>query len=273
MAVVLEIEDGDPWYLSPNVWTVPGTDPSGPPGVPVAGKSCFLWAHVLNGGQDPVTDAVVRFYWANPSVGFDRTTANLIGTSFVTLEAGASADVLSLTPWVPAYVNQGHECVLAEAFHPTLDPLPGTAAFDVPTDRHVAQRNIAVASGSQFSYPFEVHNRSRVSRSFNLGVRVGKLGEVEKLLPLLGRSTGEVQKSGRVGRLGFVHSPSVDAATLKAAVPKIERMVVGPHERVGCTLVGETLGGAALVHVVQQEGERIIGGLAVLVLGSKGERQ
>ena len=36
MAVELEIRDGDPWYLSPDVWTVPGNDPEGPPGLPIA---------------------------------------------------------------------------------------------------------------------------------------------------------------------------------------------------------------------------------------------
>ena len=45
--VLLEIEDGDPWYLSPNVWTVPGTNPEGPPGLPIAGKPAYLWARLL----------------------------------------------------------------------------------------------------------------------------------------------------------------------------------------------------------------------------------
>ncbi len=113
MAVELEIHDGDPWWDSPDIWTVPGSDPEGAAGSPIAGTTCYLWANVTNNGKSSVEDAVVRFYWADPSVGFDRTTANLIGTSSVTLAAGASTDVLCLTPWIPEFVNEGHECVHA----------------------------------------------------------------------------------------------------------------------------------------------------------------
>src|SRR6478609_3668838 len=137
MSVVLEIEDGNPyWYLSPDIWTVPGNDPEGAPGQPIVGTNCFLWARVHNTGSTAVQDATVRFYWANPSVGFDRSSASAIGFSFVSLEAGETQDVLCLTPWIPAYVNGGHECVLAEVFHDS-DPLPAGLAFNVPTDRHV----------------------------------------------------------------------------------------------------------------------------------------
>ena len=74
MAIELEIPDGDPWYLSPNLWTVPGNDPEGPVGMPIAGRPCYVWARVTNRGRTSVTNATVRFYWANPAVGFDRTT-------------------------------------------------------------------------------------------------------------------------------------------------------------------------------------------------------
>ncbi len=79
MAVQLEIQDGNPWWLSADIWTVPGSDPEGLAGTPIAGSTCFLWARVSNTGSSDVQNAVVRFYWANPSVGFDRNTANPIG--------------------------------------------------------------------------------------------------------------------------------------------------------------------------------------------------
>ena len=128
MAVELEIRDGTPWWASPDIWTVPD-EPEGLPGSPVAGQPCYLWARVRNRGDSAVQNATVRYYWANPNVGFDRTTATLVGTSFVSLAAGEMQDVLCLTPWIPVFVNGGHECVLAEAFHPALDPLPDTSDF------------------------------------------------------------------------------------------------------------------------------------------------
>src|SRR5713226_432877 len=143
MAVTLEIRHGNPWYLSPDVWTVPGDDPEGPPGLPIVGRPAYIWAKVRNNGSNAVTNATVRFYWANPSIGFNRTTATLVGSAFVNLGPGGIQDVLCLTPWVPIFVNQGHECVLAEAFHPS-DPLPPGQDFNASSDRHVAQRNLSV---------------------------------------------------------------------------------------------------------------------------------
>jgi hypothetical protein len=105
MPVNLEIPDGDPWYDSPNLWTVPGNNPEGPVGTPIAGEPCYVWARVTNSGTTKVSNATVRFYWANPAVGFNRTTANLLGTSFVTLDSGQTADVLCLTPWFPEGVT------------------------------------------------------------------------------------------------------------------------------------------------------------------------
>ncbi len=203
MPNALEIEDGNPWYLSPNVWTVPGDDPTGSLGSPIEGVSCYIWAKVRNNGTDGVQNATVRYYWANPAVGFDRTTANLVGTAFVSLAPGQTSDVLCLTPWIPAFLNEGHECILAEAFHQPLDPLPGVPDFNVPTDRHVAQRNLSVvrttrAVEGSFRFVFEVHNASRKPRSFVLTAEVADLAQLEGLIPLLGPNFTLPSEEGRV---------------------------------------------------------------------------
>jgi len=274
MAVLLEIEDGDPWWSSPNVWTVPGDDPQGPPGLPIAGKQCYLWARVRNTGQDGVTNATVRFYWANPSVGFDRTTANPVGTAFVALTGGQTADALCLTPWTPVYVNEGHECILAEAFEPLLDPLAAVAAFNVPTDRHVAQRNLSVVmqlSGQSFHLAFEVDNPTRRARVFSLSVKEAKLTRLENLLPLLGRSFELPQRAGRAQACGFVTSPCPDSRAVERAVPRIENAESGPHERRGYSLVGRLEGPAALLEITQEVDGRVAGGLSALVVRAREE--
>jgi hypothetical protein len=273
MAVTLEIEDGDPWYLSPNVWVVPGDNPEGSPGIPIAGKTSYLWARVRNSGQDRVSNATVRFYWANPAVGFDRTTATLVGTAFVTLDGGQTADVLCLTPWVPVYVNQGHECILAEAFHPSLDPLPGTLAFDVPTDRHVAQRNLSVLKLSErsFSFAFEIHNPARQARTFTLNATEADPGQLERLVPLLGRDFKLPGKRGRLQRLGFVQELCPDARAIEGATPRVEKLQLASGERTGYSLVGVLEGGSALVHVIQEVDGNVVGGLSVLALAAQEE--
>lgn len=266
MPVSLEIEDGNPsWYLSHDIWTVPGNDPEGPPGPPVAGTDCYLWARVHNKGTTPVSNATVRFYWANPAVGFDRNTANFVGSSFVTLDAGESAEVLCLTPWVPQFVNGGHECLLAEAFHPAADPLPPGAAFDVPTDRHVAQLNLSVilALKSRFHLPFEIHNPGRRDAVFTLTTRTGEAHELERL-----KHIPVPKESGGFEMLGFVAMPCPEEGDWEAASPVIERLQVPAGGRVGLTLIGRLKGSAALVHVLQSMDGHIVGGLGALVLSA-----
>ena len=271
MSVLLEIPDGNPWWLSPNLWTVPGNDPNGPEGIPIAGQTAYLWARVTNNGTSSVNDATVRFYWADPSVGFDRNTANLIGTSNVSLNAGETQDVLCLVPWIPVFVNDGHECILGEAFHATLDPLPMTPVFNVPTDRHVAQRNLSVVmtANKMFSLAFEVFNKERVARTFTIEAVPGKLGQLEALIPRLGRDFKLPKKEGRVKDLGFTHKPCPSLEDLKKSDNGVIKMEVGPNARVGRTLIGTLDEGAALIHVIQKSNDRDVGGLSILILNQE----
>lgn len=270
MSVQLEIRDGNPWYLSPDIWTVPGSDPEGPQGLPIAGSPVFLWATVRNNGSTGVDNATVRFYWANPSVGFDRNTANAIGTSFVTLAPGQASDVLCLTPWVPTIVNGGHECVLAEAFHAS-DPLPGSPDFNVPTDRHVAQRNLSVVAAAKkmFHLTFEVHNASRKARLFSVAAKNAEIETLKNLVPHLGKDFKLPRKQGQARTLGFVQDPCPDEKALSIAKPRIDRLELPPGGRAGLTLVGTIDGDSALINVEQSADDRVVGGLAVLVIAGK----
>lgn len=266
MAVELQIFDGDPWWMSPDVWVVPGDDPEGFPGLPIAGSNAYLWARVHNTGTTAVQNATVRFYWADPSVGFDRTTATLIGSSSVTLNAGQTAEVLCLTPWVPVIVNDGHECVLAEAFHAS-DPLPLSPAFNVPTDRHVAQRNLSVlvATARMFTMRFAVHNTWRTERRFKLSVERGTLRQLQPLVKTLGKV--EIPKEdGGVQHAGFTRERCPSEKDIKGAAPEME-VAIRPYGRLELVLVGEVRRGGALLHIVQSSADQITGGLSVLVIG------
>lgn len=128
------------------MWVVPGSDPLGAPGQPLVGQRAFLWARVQNLGSTAVTNASVRFWWANPSSTMTRSTAQLVGTSGVALEPEEIKEVLCLSPWIPTGANGGHLCLFAEAFSPA-DPLPphtDRTPFDPVGDRHLAQRNVNV---------------------------------------------------------------------------------------------------------------------------------
>jgi len=265
----LEIRDGNPWWLSPDVWVVPG-DPNGNPGQPVVGEPAFPAARVRNGLDVKVNDATVQFYWGSPSTAFRRTSGTTpIGTAAVTLAPGAEADVLCLTPWVPTSAQAGHECVLAEVFHPQLDPLPPTAEFNVPTDPHVAQRNLTVLRGriDFFRTVLAVINVGREDAVFTVQAVPTDLLTLEPLVATAGLPADVLRAGGEFMRVGLVEGTSPDEADIERARPVLEDLRMGPGERRKVTVVGKLQGTAALVDVVQFAADgQPVGGLSVLVL-------
>jgi hypothetical protein len=266
MAVELEIHDGNPWYLSSDIWTVPGNDPEGSAGLPIVGQKCYLWAKVLNRGTSSVDNAVVQFYWANPAVGFDRNTASLIGTANVNLAGGESANVLCLTPWIPEYLNNGHECILAEAFHTALDPLPAIPDFNVPTDRHVAQRNLSVVQSVRgfFSLPIVLHNTLRTEQKFQIKAGQGRLNELK---PFQRQLKLDLPKTaGKLSKIAFVASQCPTEDDLERENHDVLELTIPGHGSRLMSLVGHIEGGTTLVHVDQFRNGQLVGGLSVLVL-------
>ncbi len=267
---VLEIRDGQPWWLSPDVWIVPGDDPEGPPGQPVAGAPAYLWARVHNDGEYEVRDAVVRFYWANPAVGFDRTTANLVGSAFVSLPPKQNSAVLCLAPWSVTAINDGHVCVLAEAFHPTLDPLPASPAFNVTSDPHVAQRNLNIVQAADVApvfVSFEIHNPDRVTRSFTLTAEVADPASLRRLGQTTGIDSQHLDHGGRVEVFGFAHAACLGPDELTHVPDKVE-VKLAAGQRAGLFLAArQQEGTTGLVNVVQSAGGREVGGLSCLLKG------
>jgi hypothetical protein len=268
MSVLLTIPDGNPWYLSPNIWTVPGDDPTGTPGTPVAGENCYVYARVTNAGTDPVTDATVNFYWGNPAVGIDRSTANFIGQSYVSLDAGETEDVLCLQPWSVVLVNGGHECVIAEAFAVGIDPLPATLAFNVPTDRHVAQRNFSIITTMDglFIFPFEIHNANRLEAEFTISVTEADPEILEPLKPYFGRILQTPLKIGKVHEIGFVENTCPTEKDLRHSNKALKNFRVKAFGKVQQTLVGRLEGPSKLLLITQKSGDTVVGGLSVLVV-------
>lgn len=268
MGVSLEIPHGTPWWESMAIWTVPGNDPLGPPGPPVAGQPCYVWARVLNTGNLPVQNATVNFYWANPGLGFDRTTATRIGSSYVSLCYPDACDVLCLTPWVPAFVHAGHACLVVEVFHPTLDPLPPESAFHADMDRHVAQRNLSVLAmtGGRFRFAFEIDNPLRIDRAFTIRVRTASAEELAATARRLGIPAPD--HPGALAELAFSEEPCPQTEGTTAEPPEI-CVRVARHTRTGLAMLGRIEGEAALLHVEQLHDGRVVGGLSILVVEAR----
>lgn len=267
MAIELEIRDGSPhWYLSPDIWIV--QDPNDTiESMPVAGTPCYLKARVRNNGSNDVANATVNFYWANPAIGVNRNTANLIGQSFVSLSRGSEEDVLCLTPWVPEFLNDGHECVIAEAFHPN-DPLPAATDFNVPTDRHVAQRNLSVllAMHSMFHMNFEMHNGSRKEQKFTVKVQQIKIESIFEQFPALEKQL-HGKKEGKLKAAEFTNTqcPPPDKKFGKLEESKEEFTLAGFGKK-QMALSGQIAGDFIFVIITQYAEKIQTGGLGILII-------
>jgi catechol 2,3-dioxygenase-like lactoylglutathione lyase family enzyme len=268
MGVSLEIPHGTPWWASMAIWTVPGNDPLGPPGPPVAGQPCHVWARVLNTGNTPVQNATVEFYRARPGVGFDRTTATRIGGSHVSLRCPDQTDVLCLTPWVPAYVDAGHACLAVEVSHASLDPLPPGNAFHADTDRHVAQRNLSVVAmaNGRFHFALEVDNPLRIDREFTIRVHAASADELAATARCLGIPVPD--HPGALAELAVSDEPCPRTQGTVVEPPEIH-VRVARHTRTGLTLLGRIAGEAALLHVEQLHDGCVVGGLSMLVVEAR----
>jgi hypothetical protein len=132
------LASGVPYWASPFIWTE-SPDPSGNP---LAGAENHLVARIFNVGSATAAPTKVDFYWADPSVGLGAGDAHFIGTEFVEVQPMTSRVVRCATPWVPSYLNGGHECVFVQCDNHVLDPLRNP--FEPWNDRHVGQRNLAV---------------------------------------------------------------------------------------------------------------------------------
>ncbi|MFC8504108.1 hypothetical protein ACFUC1_17245 [Pedococcus sp. NPDC057267] len=270
-ATTLEIRDGNPWWLSTDIWVVPGDDPTGPPGSPVGGQTADVWATVTNQGPADVTDARVDFVWADPSLQVARSTAHPIGSGYVTVAAGQSMDVLCLTPWLPVVVNDGHECLVAVVVS-SADPLPSPLpdAYDPPTYHQVAQRNLTVlASGGQMRVlTLTLVAGARVAKSAH--VRIEERQSLDRdMVEHLGLSHLEPARAGTV-RATLAVGPALcpdPAAEAKGHRELDVRVPAGTRTPLRLAIDSRRLqrGQYEAVHVVEYDGDRETGGIMFVV--------
>lgn len=280
MAAHLLIRDGTPqWWMSQDVWVVPGNDPNGPPGNPIAGKPAYLWALVANTGDSPADGTRVDFYWANPAMQIVVGAATFIGSAFADLAPGAQQEALCLVPWVPSIVNGGHECVLAVAHSPAEasplpDPLPTGFDFAPPAHDEIAQRNLSVLAASLHGVPrsLTVTAPPRADKTVQVTAEIGgTLGP--KLLAQLGLK--EFRPAAKeVVQVGLAREAICGGQDRPVGARKIELHVPrGTSAGVFASLSARGLAKDEyqLVHLVERSEDRILGGLSyVMVQPSEG---
>lgn len=272
MSTQLLIRDGDPyWWNSPDIWVVPGSDPNGAPGQPVAGEPAFVWGRVKNTGEQPVAGAAVHFYWSNPATGVLRSNSTHIGSAFVDLVPGETKEVLCVIPWLPVVVNDGHECLVAEVSH-SADPLPSPLpdAFNPPAYRQVAQKNLTVLAmkKSMKVLPVQLSAPLRVETALALSVEVG--GELDKENLLQAGLKGFRPSRSNPFKAGLSMESGCDEGRIQEKV-KVElkpgtSRAVYLHIRPQAALESKAY---QLVHVVSRRGKQVEGGISYILVNAK----
>jgi hypothetical protein len=278
MSAQLVIRDGNPyWYLSPDIWVVPGSDPNGPPGSPIAGLPAYLWAHVANTGDTDAFGVRVDFYWANPALQVLRSNANAVGSAFADVPAGGGQDALCLVAWNPVIVNGGHECLVAVAVHPA-DPLPDPPpdAFDPPAFRQVAQKNLTVLAASMHAsmHALTVGGWRRADKTVVVTAETG--GALDEIsLARLGlkglrpaREDGVAVGLDRRARCPGENEP-LGPDQLELRVPRGTSTAVYASIRANRLERGEY----QLVRITERSGDQILGGLGFVVVPQEKEGQ
>jgi hypothetical protein len=272
MPSALVIRDGTPdWWESPDIWVVPGTDPDGPVGTPVAGQTAYLWAHVANTGDSDAQGVQIDFWVADPALQIRKSTANHIGTAFADIPAGAGQDVLCLVAWSVSLVNGGHECVVVEASvadDPLTPPPADPDVLDAATYPQIGQHNLSIAvAGAMQHIVVGVHAGPRAGKAARVEAQVG--GKIDAAaLARLGLRNYKPARPGLV-RVGLSHNSlcgrGVDAghqaldvkAEIGQSVPvftAIEAADGLPHDEY------------ELVKLTERVGDRVIGGISFVVL-------
>lgn len=162
------IPGGTPFWRSPDVFVRSSAGHN----VPVAGEKNRIFCRVNNWGMQDASGVRLRFWWANPSLAINESTAHLIGVASAFVPARYSVIVECESPWVPVMENNGHECVFAEAWVPESDPLQH--ALEPVTDRHVCQKNlnvIEVPLASAMSFPLQALNVARTPQQVTFGIQ------------------------------------------------------------------------------------------------------
>ena len=148
-----------PFWESPDVYLLAGVHPKDAPPIPsqlgetaLAHHPNTVYAHVWNFGRAAAHDIIVEFYWCDPALGFNANRAHLIGRATAHLGARGSGRAHHVVkcpdPWVPTFVNGGHECLLVRAWDNVGDLLT-TPEWDAAANRHLAQRNVHVIPAAE----------------------------------------------------------------------------------------------------------------------------
>ena len=280
MPAHLIIEDGQPWWWdSADIWVVPGNDPNGPPGAPIAGTGNYLWGRVHNTGNSASNGVRVDFYWADPSGQIAVGAATQIGSAFADLPPGATQEVLCLVPWIPVIVNGGHECLLAVAhgagdINPLPDPLPNGFPFQPTLHEQIAQHNVTVVLAARRAQllAITVAALPRAARKVELHIEGG--GELaQEVLATLDlarwQPAKEAQLAAGLARTPHCNGDGPGEQKLALEVPRGQALAAYLSVRADALPARQY----ALLRVLETQDGKVVGGLTYVIVDEENGKE
>jgi hypothetical protein len=249
-----------PEYLSPAIWI----ESSDIFGRAVAGEVNTIHATVFNLGSGISAPTQVNFFWADPSLGLGPGNFTRIEAQYVEIrslmEGGGAIELRC--PWVPEYLNNGHECLQVHCTNPILDP--DLAPFQPRIERHVAQRNVTVLhAGAGVKLEFLVS----INNAWPTAARTVINGRAEHLM-LHGRAEHWTPRDliGAAAAFGVEHADSVEAlrgryreGTDEArAVQRVVESLASRRERSARPVLSRAVRGPARMTAELMQGTRIV---------------
>jgi|SRR5579884_2955658 len=283
---------GTVFWESPDVWVTSTLGVN----QPVVGQANAVFARVSNFGLQQANGVAVKFWWANPSTAITETSAHLIGIGFANIPAKRSAVVKCPNAWIPVEENGGHECLVAEAYVPGVDPLDDP--MDPVLDRHVGQKNetlLVAEPGGEFRLAVHGANLAplRQAVAFDVDVvtapalpaiferrvelRETPLAPPTSHLPLTVRAQGPsgsyvAPTDAFVRGLLTATRAQIAGRAVRERTPWISRSVeLEPWEETSVEVAGRVprdarIGQTFLVRLVQRIGPVVTGGYSIGVL-------
>ncbi|MCJ1254884.1 hypothetical protein MMC24_002700 [Lignoscripta atroalba] len=273
-----------PWYYNPNIFFRNAADtPEAEPVIPQANEEVYIWSSIQNTSTLSVSGALIQFYVCPPTTAPSPSTSTLIGSSNIDLDPGETVAVPCISPWIPQWINNGHECIICVLTEQPPAPAPTSPVPWLIDSTHVAQHNVDVlpapaglASDRPHMASFAavgLHN----SASTQISIRPAPEALLSYALKSLGlRKTykEDVTKSSRVGLVKDYTCgdplPKVDALDHKLLIEGLK-----PNYQLGMHALIQLPGGAsktsaAMFFIEQLDSKnKVIGGVAILALGGK----
>ncbi|KAF3929776.1 hypothetical protein ABW19_dt0206105 [Dactylella cylindrospora] len=264
-------------YWNPNIFFQ--ADPDDPtPVIPTRDIPVYILASIKNSGKQTTNGATVKFWVCDPSTSPTPDNSQLVGVSNVSLTPGETKEVLCVTPWVPQWINAGHQCIICEV-SALNDPAPvhPNTPWDI-LNRHVAQHNVDIRFSSPRNYAI-LSQMAALSLHQNTSVKVTIRKAPKEIFKQALASFGV---SGKINvtdaaRSGLVEDyvpgqcpPKECDSTLEWKSPKPNR--TRPFHAL-VELPDDNFKRSAAIFLVEQHDEKgkLIGGVAVVLIG--GEQQ